>query len=181
MLGDVSFYNLLDLRSFRQGGKLRKLPIEQAIKAAHQAHVRGDKRIDIGRPVDIDFSSKRTPYFRLEGSIFADAWIYKTKKEGSGSFIRLELGLMKDTLDEEEGVQSASSKLMTLTGRVKDTSSGDQSVFFFDPAQNAYSEGFRDALQLVARQLKKDVSELLPDVDLLDFVETELSKSGAGL
>lgn len=182
MLGEVKFFNFIDLPSLRAGGSLQKLPIEKGIKDAHLAFQKGHTQIGYnGLPIHMEVSrTKGTPYFRIPGAIHAEAWVYKNQKLDS-SFVRMELGISGEEVQEDDGVGYTQTEFLTLTGRCKDAEGGDPSVFFFDPYKKKYMEGFFHALmfidQVIGEKVKDKLGLTIPQV-VGEEVLSEIHKTG---
>lgn len=181
MFDERRFLNFIDLPNFRARNRLQKTPVEQAIKDAFRAFNSGKENILCdGKKIRMDYSrNKKIPYFHIPASIHASAWVYQTGRGNSGDFVKLELGILAETIKEEvEGVQSSDKELLTITGRVKEAAGGDPSVFFYDPYQKAYAQGFADALEQIdiiagdklRKQLNLHIIDIIGD-DTLDDIE----------
>lgn len=165
MLNSRKFLNFIDLPNYQAGQKLNKLPVEQAIKAASHALNQGKSRVIVsGIPHEIRHSKNGNPYFRIHGSIPVEAWVIYNESD-AGHFVRLDLGIIGEDIQQTKGgISHAESSLVSITGRVKDTRSGDPSVYFYDHEKAAYMKGFVDALdilQQIAEKQGEDIKHLV--------------------
>lgn len=152
MLGIRRFFNFIDLFALRQGQKLKKLPIDTAIKETFNALERGEEEVEVnGTKVPVRRSAKGHQLVTIAGSLPVLATVFKTEDSEHGHYVTLEIGLAAEEVTNNESGTQARSEILRITGRVVSAEGGDPSVYFFDFAKSNYAKGFLAALRIISK------------------------------